>query len=192
MKRPANKTLAAAYWGMCTEMHQQTVEIPDEVESTYEDGVLKLEKNGNSVSKRLEHAQVDVETSNGEIVLSADSDRQDIKSISNAFRGHVLNMVEGLESEHEYRMKAVYAHFPMDVSVQGDEVVIDNFMGERNPRTAQILDGVSVEIDGEEVVVRGPNKEKAGQTAANIEQACKKGDRDPRNFQDGVYITESP
>nr|EGQ40652.1 MAG: archaeal ribosomal protein L6P [Candidatus Nanosalinarum sp. J07AB56] len=173
-------------------MHQQSVELPEKIDSTYEDGVLRLEKNGSSVSKRLEHAQVDVEPSSGEVVLSTESDRQDIRSISNAFKGHIRNMVDGLQSEHEYRMKTVYAHFPMDVSVQGDEVVIDNFMGERNPRTAQILDGVSVEINGEEVVVRGPSKQKSGQTAANIEQACKKGDRDPRNFQDGVYITESP
>jgi len=168
------------------------VKLPEDFSAEYEKGSLELEEDGETVEKELEHASVGIEVSSGEVTVSTDSDRADMHSIVDAFRSHVENLVEGLKDEHEYRLEAVYAHFPMDLSVQGDQVVIENFMGERNPRKAQILDGVSVKVNGEEVVVRGASKEKTGQTAANIEQACKKGDRDPRSFQDGVYITEKP
>jgi large subunit ribosomal protein L6 len=49
-----------------------------------------------------------------------------------------------------------------------------------------------VEIRGQEVIVEGIDKEECGQTAANLEQATKIKDKDPRVFQDGIYIVEKP
>ena len=43
-------------------------------------------------------------------------------------------------------------------------------------------------LNGDEVVVTGINKESVGQTAANIEQATRIKARDPRVFQDGIYV----
>ncbi|MEC7431143.1 MAG: 50S ribosomal protein L6, partial [Candidatus Thermoplasmatota archaeon] len=39
-----------------------------------------------------------------------------------------------------------------------------------------------------DVTVSGSDREKVGQTAANIERACKIKKRDRRVFQDGIYI----
>ena len=50
-----------------------------------------------------------------------------------------------------------------------------------------ILEGVSVEIKGDEVIVKGIDKEKVGQTTANIERATAVKSRDVRVFQDGIY-----
>ena len=50
-----------------------------------------------------------------------------------------------------------------------------------------ILEGVSVEIKGDEVIVKGIDKEKVGQTVANIERATAVKNRDIRVFQDGIY-----
>ena len=48
-------------------------------------------------------------------------------------------------------------------------------------------EGVTVEAKGEDVTVQGIDKEKVGQTVANIERATKVKKRDIRVFQDGVY-----
>ncbi|MEF8880359.1 MAG: 50S ribosomal protein L6 [Candidatus Nanohaloarchaea archaeon] len=98
-------------------------------------------------------------------------------------------MIEGLENEHVYKMKGVYAHFPMTIKEQNNQVVIENFMGERNPRKVDIMQGVTVEVDGEDLTLRGADKDAVSQTAARVEQMCHKGSRDPRTFQDGIYIT---
>jgi large subunit ribosomal protein L6 len=87
-------------------------------------------------------------------------------------------------------MKIVYAHFPMTVKADGSKVTIENFLGERHPRTAKILGDTQVQIKGDEVIVSGINKEEVGQTMANIEQATKIKGRDPRVFQDGIYLVE--
>ena len=85
-------------------------------------------------------------------------------------------------------MKMVYSHFPIQLRVDGDRLVIGNFLGEKKDRTAWIQSGVDVSLNGDEVIVTGINKESVGQTAANIEQATRIKARDPRVFQDGIYV----
>ena len=48
---------------------------------------------------------------------------------------------------------------------------------------------VEVEVKNKvDVIVTGADIEKVGQTAANIERACRIRKRDRRVFQDGIYI----
>ena len=104
------------------------------------------------------------------------------------FVAHINNMIEGLTEGFEYKMKTVFSHFPIKTSVDGDEFVIQNFLGERSPRKAKIIEGVTVEAKGDDVTVTGIDKETVGQTVANIERATKVKYRDVRVFQDGVYL----
>lgn len=165
-------------------------ELPEGLEAEYEDGVLKISGEGEEVEKRLEHALVDVKIDGDTVVYSTDSNRRNVRSILETYRSHTRNMVEGLQDNHVYRMKGVYAHFPMTIQQQGDEIHIQNFMGEREPRKIDVIEGVDVSVNGDDLELRGPDKEAVSQTAARIEQACYKGDRDPRTFQDGVYIVK--
>jgi large subunit ribosomal protein L6 len=88
-------------------------------------------------------------------------------------------------------MKIVFAHFPMAVKVQDKEktVTIENFIGERHPRSSKIVGDAKVQVKGDEVIITGVNKEDVGQTMANLEQATKIRGKDPRVFQDGIYLT---
>jgi len=89
-------------------------------------------------------------------------------------------------------MEVFYSHFPMQVDVDGDDVVIENFLGERAPRRTPIHGDTEVEVDGEQITLRGPDIEAVGQTAADIEQLTRVPDKDVRVFQDGAYITQKP
>ena len=169
----------------------QTVELPEDVEASYEDGTLTVE-NSETLTRKMDNARVEVETFDDRIEFRPLDDKRDVESIAKTYASHAENMIQGLEEDYVYELKGVYAHFPMNIKKEGDEVLLENFMGEREPRRIEIMDGVQVEVKGEDLEVRGPDKEKVGQTAARIEQACKKGDRDPRTFQDGVYITGEP
>lgn len=164
-------------------------ELPEGFEADYENGTLTVTHEGEEVDRKLEHALVDVNVENGEVVFEALESKRSIESIAKTFSSHLKNMIEGLQNEHVYKMKGVYAHFPMTIKKENNEVVIENFMGERKPRRIDIAEGVDVEVDGEDLTLRSPDKEAVGLTAGRIEQACSKGNRDPRTFQDGVYIT---
>lgn len=101
---------------------------------------------------------------------------------------HIRNMVTGVTKGYTYKLKIVYAHFPMSVKVQRDRVVIDNFTGERRPRFAEVLENVKVTVEGDDVVVKGLSISDVSQTAANIEQATRVKAKDPRVFLDGIYV----
>jgi large subunit ribosomal protein L6 len=136
---------------------------------------------------------IHLEKEGDKIVISAKSKRFPLRkqmAIMGAIRGHIKNMMAGVTKGYTYRLKIVYSHFPMKVQVKGGNVVVDNFLGEKYPRKAKILDGVKVEVNGNDVTVSGIDKEKVGQTAANIEQMTKIKKFDVRVFQDGIYITE--
>ena len=103
---------------------------------------------------------------------------------------HIKNMIVGVTKGWRYKLKIVTSHFPVTVKVVGNEIVIENFLGERAPRKAKILEGVKVRVEGKDVIVEGIDVEKVAQTAANIELATKVKDKDRRVFVDGIYVYE--
>jgi large subunit ribosomal protein L6 len=79
----------------------------------------------------------------------------------------------------------------MTLAVKGNNLVVNNYFGERVPRSADILPGVDVKVSKKvEVTVSGIDKEAVGQTAANIERCTTIKKRDRRVFQDGIYLLE--
>lgn len=103
---------------------------------------------------------------------------------------HIRNMLTGVTRGFTYRMKIVYAHFPMSVKVQTDRIIVENFGGERRPRSIRIGGGVKVSVEGDDVVVRGTDVRGVGQTSANIEQMTRVRSKDPRVFLDGIFVYE--
>lgn len=168
------------------------IELPKGVQVTVEGGTVKAKGPKGEVSKRLSHPNISVESKGGKVVVSCEMPDKRDKALSGTFGAHIRNMVEGVTNGFEYRMKIVYAHFPIKASVKGDTFVIENFLGEKHPRTTRILGATKVTVKGDQVVVQGPDVEAVGQTAANIETATKIKGYDPRVFQDGIYITEKP
>jgi large subunit ribosomal protein L6 len=99
-------------------------------------------------------------------------------------------MFRGVTDGYEYRMKVVYSHFPIQLKLQGNKLEIANFLGEKKARHARIEQGVTVKVGNDEVVLTGIDRELVGTTAANIEHATHIRDRDPRVFQDGIYMVQ--
>ena len=158
------------------------------LEANYSGRTIEISSDDNTVEKELFHPEIQISVADDSISVETQSTKNDVKSLVNTYSSIISNAVKGLQEEYEYNLEAVYAHFPMSIDTDNNQVVIENFMGEQEPRRADILEGVSVAVDNENLTVTGPDKQKVGQTAANIEQACKKGNRDPRTFQDGIYI----
>ncbi|MDD5317483.1 MAG: 50S ribosomal protein L6 [Candidatus ainarchaeum sp.] len=109
-------------------------------------------------------------------------------AILNTVESHITNMVKGAAEGYEKKMRVVYAHFPISLETKGNKFVIKNFIGEKKSREAVIVGATKIAVKGQDVTVSGPSKEDVGQTVSNIRAAVKIRNRDPRMFQDGLYL----
>ncbi len=165
--------------------------IPESVEvNISDDFVVKVTGPLGTVSRRLWHPNIEIRRDESDLVLDSRISRKQHRAMAGTLSAHLANMMKGVTDGFEYNMKAVYSHFPIQLKITKDELVISNFLGERKPRTAKILGDSKVEIRGDEVVVTGINKEDVGQTMANIEQATRVRGFDIRVFQDGIYLVD--
>ena len=191
-------------------MPRTELPIPEAVDVEIDHLDVSVSGDNGSVTRRLWFPDVSVSIETVEVPVDGDddsdetesvdavvieSDADDAKTMSTlgTFESHVENMFHGVTEGWTYEMEVFYNHFPMQVTVENEEVVIENFLGERAPRRAPIHgDDTQVQVDEEEITVSGPDKEAVGQTAAEIEQLTRVNDKDVRVFQDGVYITNKP
>lgn len=168
------------------------IPLPDDVDATVDGLDLRVDGPNGTVEKRLWYPDIEVRVDDDAVVLETEATDRATSATLGTFESHVENMLFGVTEGWEYQMKAVYSHFPMQVNVREGEIVVENFLGERSPRKTPIRGDTEVEIDGEEIVLRGADKEAVGQTAAGLEQLTRVTGKDIRVFQDGVYITEKP
>ena len=112
------------------------------------------------------------------------------KEMLNTVKAHILNMMKGVNEGFSRKMKVCFAHFPMNVKVQGNQLLISNFQGEKSPRKVRISPNVKVEVKGQDVTVSGPDKEAVGETVSRIRSGTKIKKKDGRIFQDGIYPIE--
>lgn len=169
---------------------EMSIEIPSGVEVSIGGRIVKIKGNGKELQREFTLDNILIEKKDNKILLSSKLSRKREKGILGTIKGHIQNMIKGVTLGIVYKMRIVYSHFPMTVKVQGNRINIDNFLGEKYPRTAEILQGVKVEIKGQDITLGGIDKGVVSQTAANIEQATRIKDRDHRVFQDGIYIVE--
>lgn len=166
----------------------RSIEIPDGVEVGVSGQTVTVKGPLGQLSYSFDGTPLEFSLENKKLTVTLrNAKKRDVSLVGTAI-AHVRNMVVGVTKGYKYRLKIIYAHFPMNVKVEGDTVKIENFIGERAPRIAKILEGVSVSVEGKDIVVSGIDKEKVGQTAANIQRATRIRDYDPRVFSDGIYV----
>ena len=169
-----------------------SIALPEGASASIDGDVITVSKDGQSLSREFRHHKVEVRAVNGDLEVVVNLPRRSDKAIAGTWAAHLRNMAYGIDEGFEYRLKAVFSHFPMSLKVDGKQMIINNLFGEKVPRVAKLpWSPAEVEVRVEnktDVVVRGADREKVGQTAANIERACRIKKRDRRVFQDGIYI----
>ena len=168
------------------------VEIPDGVEVQVEKPAkIRVKGKLGELEKDLSHAGVTLELDSGKVVVKFLGKGRRAESMIGTITSIIRNMIIGVTQGFTYKMKIIASHFPMSAKIKEDTVVIENFIGERFSRIAKIVGkDTKVEVKGDEIIVKGIDKQAVGQTAANIELATKITKKDLRKFLDGIYIYE--
>ncbi|BGP41152.1 60S ribosomal protein L9B [Rhodotorula kratochvilovae] len=110
-------------------------------------------------------------------------------------RSQIENMITGVRYGFAYKMRLVYAHFPINVIIADDKksVEIRNFLGEKRVRNVDMLEGVTIsesKAQKDEIILEGNDVDMVSQTAASIHGQTLVRNKDIRKFLDGIYVSE--
>lgn len=169
---------------------EQIIEIPEGVEVSFADRILKVKGPEGENSRELNLGNLDFKIEGKEIKISHAKATKNEKKMMNTVTAHVKNMIRGVQEKFTYELKVASSHFPMTVKVEGRNASVKNYYGEKIERKTTIPEGVEVEVKKDIIIVKSVDKELAGQAAANFEAITKVRNRDRRIFQDGIYITK--
>jgi large subunit ribosomal protein L9e len=104
----------------------------------------------------------------------------------------IVNLIIGVTKGFKYKMRYVYAHFPINVNIDKNsetdqfEVEIRNFIGEKIVRRVVMRAGVDVKVSAaqkDELTLEGNSLEDVSQSAADIQQICKVRNKDIRKVR---------
>jgi len=188
---------AVSHVAMKTILKSETVTVPDGVTITIKTRKVVCKGPRGVLNQDLSHLPID---------LSISEDGKTVKverwftsgkagaSIRTACT-HVNNMIIGVTKGFKYKMRFVYAHFPINVAITNKDtrVEIRNFLGERVIRVVDGLPGVTVSRSTDikdEIVLVGNDIQNVSRTCALIQQICAVKRKDIRKFLDGIYVSE--
>ncbi|XP_057483809.1 60S ribosomal protein L9-like [Actinidia eriantha] len=186
---------------MKTILSAETMDIPDEVKIKIKAKIIEVEGPRGKLTRNFKHLNLDFQLitdgANGKKKLKIESwfgSRKTTAAIRTAL-SHVENLIKGVTKGYRYKMRFVYAHFPINASIThtNKSIEIRNFLGEKKVRKVDMLDGVSIvrsEKVKDELILDGNDIELVSRSAALINQKCHVKKKDIRKFLDGIYVSE--
>lgn len=170
-------------------MVESVFKIPQGITAKKEGHMISIAGKLGEVKTNLSNPIVKFDVKGNEIVLKSDVESRKSKRLIETYTAQLKKMTHGVEKGYTYKMKICFTHFPITAKTDGNNFLIENFLGERTPRKARIFPGVKVVVAKQDITLTGPDSYAVSQSAANIEQAARITGRDRRVFQDGIYIT---
>jgi large subunit ribosomal protein L6 len=165
------------------------IDIPVNVKVRMEGNTFIVDGKLGTLRKDITRLPIAVDLKDKKLVIKPPGTRKKDLAMTNTAKSIIQSMIKGVETGFTYKLKVVYAHFPISVKTKGKEIHVENYFGERAPRVSHVVgDTTKVNVMGEDVIVQGPSLEEVSQTAANIEFSTKLKGKDQRVFLDGLYI----
>ena len=176
---------------------EQILEIPEGVTVNIKARTIKVTGPRGELTKDLKHIDVTFAKVNEKAIkiIVHSGDRKHVATLRTV-KSLISNLITGVTKGYKYKMRYVYAHFPINlnvIEVDGQKFVeIRNYLGEKKVRQVKVFDGVTVEQSAaqkDELVLSGNSLEAVSQNAADIQQICRVRNKDIRKFLDGIYVS---
>lgn len=173
---------------MSVQIVENSIEIPENIQLALEGRKITVQGPKGKIVKDFTHTKLNMVKEGNALRLSIENPRRTEAALVGTISAHVKNMIKGVSQGWVYKMKIVFVHFPTAVKVVGKQVYIENFVGERKARIADILGDTKVTIKQEDVILEGIDIDDVSQTAANIQTRARVHKKDLRKFLDGIYV----
>jgi large subunit ribosomal protein L6 len=172
------------------EIHEVTIEVPDKVNVSENHRILNVEGPLGKTRKNFKKIPVYLTVNGKNIVIKSLGTRKKDYAIFKTAESLIRALIKGVQTGYTFKMKVVYAHFPITVKVKDGNIHVENFQGERAARISKIFGATKIVSKGDDVIITGPVLTDVSQTAACLQQNTKVKNKDSRVFLDGIYLFE--
>ncbi|KAI9475766.1 MAG: ribosomal protein L6, alpha-beta domain-containing protein [Benjaminiella poitrasii] len=174
---------------------QDELSIPEGVTVSIKSRQVTVEGPRGVLTKNLRHLNIEITVVGKTVRFVVHHGLRKHVACIRTVRSLINNMIVGVTKGYQYKMRYVYAHFPINVIINdaGDAVEIRNFLGQKVVFNVKMREGVKVEsskTQKDELVLTGNSLENVSQSAADIQQSCLVKNKDIRKFLDGIYVSE--
>lgn len=172
----------------------QSISIPEGVTVGINSRVITVKGPRGSLTKEFKHLNVEITHCKNEIKVAVWFGTKKQRACIRTVCTHIENMIKGVTKGYQYKMRLVYAHFPINMSVvdSNNAVEVRNYLGEKHVRKIPMLEGVKIAAHTvkDEFILTGNDLEAVSQSAATIQQTFQAKNKDIRKFLDGIYVSE--
>jgi len=177
----------------------EELDIPEGVDVTVKSRIITVKGPRGNLVKNVRHIDMDIRLvkskNSAKVTLAVWQGGRKHVACLRTIRSLISNMIKGVTKGFQYKMRAVYAHFPINCIIQdgGASVEIRNFLGEKIVRNVKMLEGVKIyesKAQKDELILEGTDVQNVSQSAASIHGVCRVRNKDIRKFLDGIYVSE--
>jgi len=173
--------------------------VPEGIEITIKSRQISVTGPRGTLNKNVRHVDMDIRVVktkiNTKVTFAVWQGGRKHVACLRTIKSLVNNMISGVTKGFAYKMRAVYAHFPINCIIQedGHAVEIRNFLGEKTVRHVKMLHGVTIsesKAQKDELILEGNDIDNVSQSAASIQGICRVRNKDIRKFLDGIYVSD--
>ncbi|KAK0242624.1 60S ribosomal protein L9 [Armillaria nabsnona] len=179
-------------------LQTEELDIPEGIEVSIKSRLITVKGPRGILTKNVRHVDMDIRLIKGKtakVTLAVWQGGRKHVACLRTIKSLITNMITGVTKGFQYKMRSVYAHFPINCIIQesGRALEIRNFLGEKTVRHVNMLDGVVVaesKAQKDELILEGNDIDNVSQSAASIHGICRVRNKDIRKFLDGIYVSE--
>ena len=167
-----------------------SLDIPADVEVAVKSRVVTVKGPRGTLVKEFKHASVDLYLEDGKVHVALWYGVSKRQATIRSIISHISNMITGVRLGFQYKMRLVYAHFPINVTIVNKDARV--FLGEKRTRVIKMLEGVTIKKCTDvkdQLLIEGNSIENVSRSCALIHQSCLCRKKDIRKFLDGVYVS---
>jgi large subunit ribosomal protein L9e len=172
----------------------QLIKVPEGVSVTVNARKVTVKGPRGVLEKEFKHLNVEITLQKKAVKVGVWFGTKKQRACIRTACTHISNMIKGVSKGYQYKLRLVYSHFPINVSVADDKKSLEvrNYIGEKHVRKIPMLEGVNIAAHTvkDEYLVTGNDIEAVSQSAATIQQTFQVRRKDIRKFLDGIYVSE--
>ncbi len=142
---------------------KRPIEIPEKTEVSVSDGVVTVKGPLGTLQKNI-HPFVDIKVEDNNVLVTLKNDTRLAKALWGTFASHVNNMIKGVNEK--YSKKLILDGVGFKMAVTGSDITLN--IGFSHPVVMSIPEGLTAEIEKNELTISGIDKDAVGQFSANV------------------------